>query len=242
MLQYWAKRLIYLLRNSLFLGALSSHKRSKYKEIPDKILPVLTIGDLTDESEPELVETEHHNGNVSLEELRCIAKIVRFHQPKTIFEIGTFDGRTTMNMAINAKESELFTLDLPQKESYRTKFRIKKGDLTFIDKEVSGKRFIGTEFESRITQIYADSAQFDYEPYNNKIDLVFIDGSHTYEYVISDTKKALKLLKNGKGVIIWHDYGWREVVTALNEFYLDDTSFADLKNIGDTSLAYLHLQ
>jgi len=242
MFNYWLKRLVYLCRNSQLIGAISSHKKSKYKEIQDKILPILTIDEATDVSEPELIETEHLNGNVSLEELRCISKIVKFHQPKSIFEIGTFDGRTTMNMALNARDSELFTLDLPQKESYRTKFRIKKGDLTFIDKEVSGKRFIGTELEKRITQIYADSAKFDYSPYNDKIDLVFVDGSHTYEYVISDTEKALKLLKDGKGVIIWHDYGWREVVTALNEFYINDINFKEIKNIANTSLAYLHLK
>lgn len=177
-----------------------------------------------------------------MEELRCIAKIVKFHQPGTIFEIGTFDGRTTLNMALNAPNATIYTLDLPREEMCKTELRIKKADLTFIDKDISGARFIGTEYGKRITQIYADSAKYDYRPMYNDIDLVFIDGSHAYDYVVSDTLNALKLLRNEKGVIIWHDYGWREVIQALNEFYTNNKSFAGIRNIANTTLAYLWIE
>jgi len=37
-------------------------------------------------------------------------------------------------------------------------------------------------------------------------DLIFIDGSHYYEYVKSDTQNALGCLTAG-GLVVWHDYG-----------------------------------
>ena len=68
------------------------------------------------------------------------------------------------------------------------------------------------------------------------MDFVFVDGSHSYEYVLNDTRVALNLLNNSKGIIMWHDYGWREVVRALNELYMNDPKLNNLKHIADTSL------
>ena len=42
-------------------------------------------------------------------------------------------------------------------------------------------------------------------------------------------------------MVLWHDYGWTEVVKALNEYYEQNPVFAGLVNIQGTSLACLHL-
>ncbi len=36
-------------------------------------------------------------------------------------------------------------------------------------------------------------------------DLVFVDGSHALSYVLSDSRKALRLVRPG-GLVLWHDY------------------------------------
>jgi predicted O-methyltransferase YrrM len=36
------------------------------------------------------------------------------------------------------------------------------------------------------------------------MDLVFVDGAHTFEYVQNDSQKAWRMLKPG-GVVVWHD-------------------------------------
>ena len=36
------------------------------------------------------------------------------------------------------------------------------------------------------------------------MDLVFVDGAHSYDYVKNDTEKGLEMLRPG-GVIAWHD-------------------------------------
>ena len=70
-----------------------------------------------------------------------------------------------------------------------------------MDKDVSGTRFRGTDCESRITQLYGDSATYDFSRHVGTVDLVFVDGSHSYEYVVSDSRLSLSLLRGGKGVI-----------------------------------------
>jgi len=204
-----------------------------------KFLPMINIEALTDESRPKLIETDHMDGNVSELELACIAKMVQYFKPSRILEIGTFDGRTTVNMAINAPQANIVTMDLPSDDMFSTKYRIKKGDLTFINKPTSGARFLGTEYANQITQIYADSANYDYSTLANSIDFVFIDGAHSYEYVLNDTEVAFKLLRNGSGVLVWHDYEWKEVIYALNDYYQNDPRFKRMINIRDTTLAVL---
>jgi len=239
-MKYWLKRVPFLIKEKLLLKEIASHINHKDRKLFQKIIPLISIEEITENTIPEIFLNEFEDGNISNYEIECICRIVKIFSPAAIFEIGTFNGRTSLNMAINiGTESKIYTLDLPQKFISKTKLRIKSGEIKFINKEISGKQFIGTPYEKKIIQIYADSAKYNYSQYLNTIDLVFIDGSHSYEYVINDTKIALKLLRNGKGIIIWHDYGWNEVVQALNEFYQKDRRFLGLKNIAGTSFVFI---
>ncbi|MCX6832380.1 MAG: class I SAM-dependent methyltransferase [candidate division Zixibacteria bacterium] len=200
-----------------------------------------------------LVELPEHNGNITLQELSVIAALVRQNAPKTIFEIGTFDGRTTLNMAINsAPDTRIYTLDLPRDLLDSTKLHITTGDRVFVDKAQSGERFRNSESAHQVTQLYGDSATFDFSPYFGTIDLVFVDGSHAYDYVRNDTEIALKLLRDGRGVILWHDYAaWAGVTRALNEVYqraltnplpaVELPVFKNMRHISGTTLAYFKM-
>ncbi|MBF0354616.1 MAG: class I SAM-dependent methyltransferase [Alphaproteobacteria bacterium] len=92
-----------------------------------------------------------------------------------------------------------------------------------------------SEAEPKITQLFGDSKEFDPEPWLGRCDLVFVDGSHAYSYVVSDTQKALAMVKPG-GLVLWHDYrGPRRIKgvwKALNEL----ADRLDLKHVKDTSL------
>jgi predicted O-methyltransferase YrrM len=218
---------------------LKNHIEHKNKK-QEKILPLVSIDELSGSVDVTLLNNEFEDGNISSFELECICKLVKKLNPGNIFEIGTYNGRTTLHMAANTSpETAIYTLDLPKDELTKTKLRIKSGEKKFIDKSSSGSQFVGTEFENRIYQIYADSAKYNFATLNNTMDFVFIDGSHSYEYVIHDTYVAINLLRNGKGVILWHDYGWSEVILALNELYKNDIRFRNLKNITGTSFGYI---
>jgi predicted O-methyltransferase YrrM len=241
-MKYWIKRLFYLIKSGSLFKVLPSYFNVSKKKMHEKIIPVKTLHEITGKVDFITVNNEFQDGNISPYELECICSIVKYAQPKRIFEIGTFNGKTSLNMAANSSpDSHVYTLDLPKSEITKTKLRIKSGERAFIDKEQSGTQFIGTPYEKMITQIYSDSAKYDYSILANTIDLVFIDGSHAYEYVVNDTEAALKLLRNGKGIILWHDYGWAEVIKALNEYYKNDTRFKNMINIKDTSIVILQI-
>lgn len=202
---------------------------------------MIGISELLRGSEDQIIlrELTYVDGNVSPLELMIIAKLVRRYQPENIFEIGTFDGRTTLNLAINSPESgRVFTLDLPKSEAASAKLTIGDNDMNYINKDVSGARFHDTDVEKKIELLYGDSAVFDFSPYQNRIDLLFIDAAHTYEYVLNDTRAALKMLRNGKGVILWHDcVPDNSVGMALNELHATHPELKNMRLIEGTMLA-----
>lgn len=150
-----------------------------------------------------------HWGNISVEEVCKIALITKFLKPKKIFEFGTYNGMTTLQLALNApKECKIYTLDLP--EDARPQIPLGKID-TLVAKHFKDE--FGTKTGSyfkekkniKVIQILQDSAIFDPTPFKNSIDLIFIDAAHDYENKKKDTENAFFMLKNG-GIIIWHNY------------------------------------
>jgi predicted O-methyltransferase YrrM len=142
-------------------------------------------------------------------DILALSILATLSNAKLIFEIGTLDGYTALHFAMNsAPDAMIYSLDLPQHESIKLKLHA-----TTVDTEhqtshqlVSKYYFTGLEYQSKIQCLFGDSATFDYTRFHGKIDLFFIDGSHSYEYVKSDTENALLCVRKG-GVIAWHDYG-----------------------------------
>ena len=73
------------------------------------------------------------------------------------------------------------------------------------------------------------------------MDFVFVDASHAYDHVLSDSINALKMLRNGVGIIAWHDYGWQDVAPALNKLFIENGYLRPMRHIQDTSLVYVKL-
>lgn len=128
-----------------------------------------------------------------------------------MFEFGTCTGKTSYLWAVNsAPEARITTLTLPPEFA-------SPGDV-----ESRFKSFIysDTPAEMKITQLFGDSLRFDVVGHESRYDLIFVDGSHHYDYVVNDTQKALEMVKPG-GLVLWHDYcgAYRNqgVYRALNE-------------------------
>lgn len=210
-------------------------------------LPKIDLSVAVREFKPDIkiLEAATANGNVSIHELFSLNFIIAADAPKVLFEIGTFDGRTTLNFAANSPASaRIFTLDLPASDLQKTKFALEEYDKGYVEKPLSGARFLGRLESGKITQLLGDSATFDFSPYFNSVDFVFVDGSHAYEYTLNDSRIALKLLRNKKGMIVWHDYGhvcWPGVLRALEELSVNDPDFKNLKHINNTTIACLRL-
>lgn len=177
-------------------------------------------------------------------ETQVISSLVEYLKPKKIFEIGTYNGFTTLHLASNTpEESIVYTLDLPA--DFGKQFSRKKrlegysyDDLLVVElsmKNRNSRIFRHHPCRKKIVELFGDSLNFDFSPYYKKMDLVFIDGSHSYKYVRSDTQNAFRMLTD-KGVIIWHDFDYiihRDVFKYLNQlvkihriYSIPDTRFA----------------
>jgi predicted O-methyltransferase YrrM len=195
-----------------------------------------------------ILQPQPVDGNISLFELVVLNKLVKYYKIRNAFEIGTFNGRTSLNIAANLPASgKVFTLDLPKSSNLKTKFPINKkdssgwSDYTYIKKKVTGLHFLRHAEGKKITQLTGDSGTFDFTPYYGKMDFVFVDGSHSSAYVKNDTEIALQLVSK-KGVILWHDYGvWHGVTSTLNDIYRHTPKFKGMKHIARTTMVICKL-
>ena len=144
---------------------------------------------------------------------------------KNIFEFGTCSGKTSYLMALNSDEdSIIYTTTLKPQDT--EKYKNKDGDSKVAQKNIINESiydkflFSDEPEEKKIKVIFTDSLLFDEKKFHNKIDLIFIDGGHTFSVVKNDTEKAFKMIKT-KGIILWHDYNLgkrssKDVVKYLN--------------------------
>ncbi len=156
--------------------------------------------------------------SMSPSEVMAIGAMVRMLKPERILEIGTFEGNTTVNLAANAPaDARVYTLDLPP--GWGGSFGLEVPDIhdNAAPGHHTGRQFLGSRHAGKVTQLWGDSARFDWDEYS-PFDFILIDGCHTYEYALADTCNALRVVRPG-GVIVWHDYGMLEDVSrAVDEF------------------------
>jgi Methyltransferase domain len=173
-------------------------------------------------------------------DLISMCMICQIVKPKVVLEIGTFHGAGALHWAGNAPDAEVYTLDLP----------LTKGpslEVTLIDREhvkshaeTTRMIFEGKPEASRIHCLFGDTASFDFSPFFGKVDLLFIDGAHSYEYVRNDTLRTSACCKPGT-VVCWHDYG-RLGVNGVSK-WLHELAHKgkEIYRIPGGSLAYMRL-
>lgn len=155
-------------------------------------------------------------GGLPVSELGFLVSLAKYLNCQNVFEFGTCTGATTYNLALNIP-GKVYTLDLP--EEAQPELKLDHAEKEYLDGQFRKVYWKDKPEKNQIIALQEDSAKFDTGPYKGKMDLVFVDASHSYEYVLNDTRKALELLHQ-RGAIVWHDYmpAWKGVIKALNEF------------------------
>ena len=220
------------------LDGATAYMNKRANKIPKVSLEEIVPGSV----KTEICEKETQDGNVSLTELLCIVSLVKHFKINKIFEIGTFDGRTTLNMHQNCiREPKIYTLDLPATDAEKTVHKLHEWEKIYTDKTEPGRKFSHLKDEGSIIQILGDSAKFERAELNDYFDFIFIDGSHTNKYVQNDTELALRLVKKNEGIIVWHDYDteWDGVTNTMEYYFANDERFKNIKSIKETSLLFL---
>jgi len=143
--------------------------------------------------------------SVSLAEAYALVLLMKRVQARRVFEFGTYKGVSTTQLALNLESGgKIFTLDLPDEDQPQYELAIDKPIERTIAAEQGKGALIPEELRSVITFLRQDSARLDPAPYADSMDLVFVDGAHSADYVRNDSEKGWAMLRPG-GVIVWHD-------------------------------------
>ena len=132
---------------------------------------------------------------------------------KTIMaEIGCYAGESTELFFKSGRVIQLYAID-PWQEGYDNTVSASNTDFKLVenafDERMRDKNVI------KLKMIMKEA--FNLLP---ELDVIYIDGNHEYEYVLTDIELSLKKIKNG-GIICGHDYNKTDigVMQAVNKIF-----------------------
>jgi predicted O-methyltransferase YrrM len=159
-------------------------------------LPTINIMDLIPSIDEEIENYTFLGGTSMITDLLLLKSLAKQRKDCDYLEIGSWRGESLSNVSKSAKQCVSLTLGAEDMKALGMSDDFIKVHGIF-SKELSNVKSIG-----------ANSHQFDFNSLNQKFDLMFIDGDHTYAGVKNDTSKTFNLRKDKNSVIVWHDYGF----------------------------------
>jgi hypothetical protein len=177
----------------------------------------------------------HSGGGMSFDELAFLARATKVLKPKTIFEMGSYDGLTTGVFVLNSDaDARVLSLDLPSASAGHRPSLSSDAELVENRRLLSVPQALGL---SRYDQILCDSMQFDPLPYANSVDLGLIDAAHDVVHVQNDTTKMATMMADS-GIVFWHDYGGKGPLRPLAAYLEALAKRCPLYRIRGTTLAW----
>lgn len=155
-------------------------------------------------------------GMTDYKDYLALAAILEKTQPRTIFEIGTYNGITTDFFLQVLPKCKVVTIAFMNDEQSFFKKKYNNSELT--ENEIGG--YVAKERKDRYTQLLGNSHQINAKQFvekHGKVDLVFIDGDHSAKGVHQDTILAEKILSKC-GTICWHDANPKERYMAVRNY------------------------
>ena len=144
-------------------------------------------------------------GGVNPGDRRAVFYLIASLKPKSILEIGTHIGASTVNIAsalskiTTDEQFEFVTVDIRDVNSAKKKPWLKYGT------KHSPKKMLEILGLSSKVQFITDTSLGYTKKSNQKFDFIFLDGDHTAKTVYEEISIALRLL-NPNGVILLHDF------------------------------------
>lgn len=159
-------------------------------------LPVITMDQLIKKGSASLEPVTFLDGGSLPTDMMLLAGLAEGIKDCSYFEIGTWRGESVA--AISPRTRESHTLCLPDEEMRA---------MGMSEAYINMHGFFSGSLEN-VIQLRGDSRTFDFASLGRKYDLVFIDGDHHHEVVVSDTRNVFTHLVHENSVVVWHDYGF----------------------------------
>lgn len=172
-------------------------------------------------------------GSSPLHDVAAIAALTQKKKPREVFEIGTFEGLTTVVFIKNSGPStRVHTLDLPHDRTDLVRTERSYEAHSIACSYDSGHLIKTFGVGPQVDTLFGDSAVFDFSQYRDRIDLFFVDGAHTEDYVACDSYHAFESIASD-GWVLWHDCLVPQVLKVLKQI----AALVDVQHISGTNLA-----
>lgn len=137
--------------------------------------------------------------------------------PDLIIEIGTYCGRSALVIGQGIEESNYTPKFYAVDPHYHTTLtRFSTADMLLCYSALATIPDYGQHVRRLVIESEKAACLFD----NNTIDMIFVDGNHTYDFVVKDITHWLKKLKP-TGYMIFHDHNLVSVKKAIDLFCED---------------------
>lgn len=157
---------------------------------------------------------EHIKGDSDPQNIRLLDKLIKYLQPKNIVEVGTFRGKTTLNLALHSPlEAKVVTIDLPEERAREESNYYGADAFYFQPKEKIGEVYKNSDVKSKINQIWGSCTNPRCGPAIDKlfneeqIDFAFVDAAHDYDTTKFNFEKLILPRLKPEGVMVIDDYG-----------------------------------
>jgi hypothetical protein len=172
------------------------YKKHLLKKYNKERLTTINIQDIIGNADPYLSTYSFLPGTSMITDIILLKALAKRFSKCSYLEIGTWRGESLVNVAEVAAECFSISLSDDEIKSFGYPDSVSKVSDFFI-----------RDFQ-KIKLIKHNSQTFDFKSMFKKFDLIFIDGDHSYNGVLNDTRNAFKLLKDENSILMWHDYGF----------------------------------
>lgn len=176
-------------------------------------------------------EIEHIFTHVTKQELGVLHNLTKNNKSDFCVEIGSYMGASSIAISSALKKGEILNcIDIwksnismrPDPQQIDNKYEQNRWideNTTLLDvfkyntQKYSSYINIIKGYSNEVVKLFSQ---------NKKIDILFIDGDHSYEGVKKDWENYYPLM-NKNGIVIFHDFAWKSISRLLNESVLDKT-------------------
>ncbi|MCX8079870.1 MAG: class I SAM-dependent methyltransferase [Bacteroidia bacterium] len=158
-------------------------------------IPTIELKDLVPELNARIEAYTFLDGTSPPLDIALLQMLARSMDNPAYLEIGSWRGESLWNVAPYCSECVSVSLSKDEMRALGYSENAIEQDGLLLDSIPNLKR------------IMQNSLTFDFTKLNKKFDLIFVDGDHSYEGVLNDTRKVFGLLKNENSAIVWHDAG-----------------------------------
>lgn len=176
---------------------------SAYLPAPDKNIPLIDTGSFLERmgSYVRLPMMTFSGWGSHILDYALLAGLNQYMKPNCYLEIGSWIGESLKIADRFAKKS--ISVSLPDDAQPHKDFFSKRLDKHNFCGQISRQL-------DHTTLHYGDSQTFDFSNIAETPDLVFIDGKHTYEAILSDTRNVFSIIDPEHAIIVWHDFKRRD--------------------------------